>query len=313
MRKLCTMMSVAAATLGLAACGGGGGGGGSPAPVASPTPPVAAAPTTNTTLTNLVASQSFATAANGLAGTYVNATGVTTPTSYSPGGADGLGIAYNAADQSYTVSVYGETNTFTPANRDAAHSTNLATAYSRTSGATDYNLVLANPAAVQLTYSSYGVWQRDVTGSPNSTLHQSVFVYGIPTASSDLPRTGSATYSTAVGGFWVAGGDVRVLSGTSTFSADFGAGTTRLDMTMVGKSQLAGGGTFAFGSVGGAGSINSSNATISGALGSTSAASAGYSGVYAGRFYGPQAAEVGVVFDLQRGSNVVQGYVVGKK
>lgn len=284
------------ASAGLAACGGGGGGGGGAAiaPVASaPAPTV----TTNATLTNLVASQSFSTVGGSL-NSFANSNGSIGPTTLVGAGAGGVGVSYNASNQSYTITANIGSQTFATADRNAAESNTLITVYSKKNGNVDDQLVMANGGAAGFTYSNFGAWVRTTDNTTSVAAHNSYVVYGIPTAAADLPRTGSASYVTTGGATQVTGNTLRALSGTGSLTANFGAGAVQTSLALGG-----------LGTLNGSANISSADATFSGAM-----AGAGYNGALAGRFFGPAAAEVGAAFTLTNGSTgYIDGYLIGKK
>lgn len=284
---------------GLAACGGGGGGGGGGvAPVASTPAPAA----TNATLTNLVASQSFATAGGSL-NSFANSNGTSGPTSLVGAGVDGVGVAYNATNQSYTLTANVGSQTFTPSNRDAGLSTGQVTVYTKRSGNVSDQLALANGGAAGFTYSNFAAWTRTTASTTASPVHNSFVVYGIPTASSDLPRSGSATYSIVGGGIWAVNNSAIPLAGKGTLTADFAAATVQTTFDL-GLSNIGGIMT-------GSAPISSGNASFSGSM-----QNALFAGPMAGGFFGPGAQEVGAAFTLTNKfvpENYVEGYFVGKK
>jgi hypothetical protein len=161
---------------------------------------------------------------------------------------------------------------------------------------------------INLSYSSYGEWETLCCGT------QDIYdwtVFGFSTQVSDMPRTGTATYQTIVDGVWFAPPSTRTVSGSAGLTADFGAGTTQLTLNLSG-TDIASRTVTVLGGFSGQGTI--AGASFTGPLVSTNAASAGYSGSYGGRFFGPGAAEAGAVFQLSNGSGgVVGGAVIGHK
>jgi len=269
---------------------------------------------TNTTLTNLTASQTFQSVSKGLLTVAYRASGTVSPASPQWDNDNArLTISYDAATSSYTVSTFNGDFTFRPADRDASATNAELDAYSITTGNFTRSLALFKPGAgnprLALTYTSYGALQRLVDGGSQISVTQELFVFGLPTPAADMPRTGSARYTSIVDGFWASDGDLRALTGTGSLSADFSAGTTSLDLSLGGASVL-GGGSRTLGSFTGSGTISAANSSFSGTLTGASA----YSGPYAGRFFGPGAAEAGAAFNLSNGAGgVVTGVIVGKK
>lgn len=289
----------------LTACGGGSGGSFGGGGVGStPTPPPAAA--TNASLTNLTVSETFADVAVGQAGAL---TAAGTSTSRSAFAATDFSISYDAAAQSYTVREGGTSATYGPTNRPASTSA-VITTYQRGSGTNTDSLVLfragAGNTTLALTYASYGAWQRLAQSGSGVDVRQNFFVYGVPTAASYMPRTGSATYQTTIDGFVIAPGASYALGGTGSFSADFGAGTVATSLTLNG-TNVANGGSISLGSPTGSGAISGSSFG-----GSFSNLPAGRSGGFNGQFFGPGATEMGAVFTLS-GDIAGNGAIVGKR
>lgn len=300
-------LAAAFTCLGLAACASGGGGGSPATVVSTPTPTP-----TNTALTSLVASQTFANTSNSLT-TTINSSLSVGPNSATQPAIDGVTLSYDASAQTYSISTgFGAQRFATVTDRDSASSTSVVSAFKKANGSTQDVFLLFNPGSgnskLALTYTSYGAWQRLTGSSAPVGINQSFFVFGLPTT--DMPRTGTANYVTAVDGFWVTANDARGLGGTGVLTADFGAGTTQLGLSLSGVSAVSGL-SFSLGNFSGGGTIN--NATFTGALASTSTGSAGYSGAYAGRFFGPAAQEAGATFTLTSGSSVVTGVIVGHR
>jgi hypothetical protein len=136
-----------------------------------------------------------------------------------------------------------------------------------------------------------------------------------------VPKTGSATYSTALTANVVdiaqAHGEQEV-GGTATFTADFANAKVSTDLTLDVVQYGRPWGTF-----NGTGTINSNQ--FSGAFSSTDPYFV--SGNFAGGFFGPGASEIGYTFDVKYGSpdpfggasccapflSWITGAVVGKK
>ena len=75
-------------------------------------------------------------------------------------------------------------------------------------------------AEVQLSYTSYASWYLQ-TG-PSSTAEAGLFAFGVPTAASEVPVTGTGTYAAQIigdnsSGYWI--------SGQAQLVFDFGAGS----------------------------------------------------------------------------------------
>lgn len=222
-------------------------------------------------------------------------------------------IVYDSATGSYTLRDTGSltiTSTFTPANIDAAASSSAFTVYKK--GANEsfrrYNVGTVNQG-IALTYVDYGQWRR--TGAPSfgtgTAVNDTYLVWGTRTASADMPRTGSATYTTALDGTYVNKDGAYAVSGTGNLTANFGGGTIGYSSTATGTKEI-GGTTLAFGTMTGTGTIAFGSSGFSG----TGAVNGnGYKMDVNGNFYGPAAQEVGGIFHITGNNGNGIGAMVG--
>jgi len=283
----------------LSGCGGGGG-------TASTPPP------TYTKLADLTGNRTFQSAGIHFTVPSGNRSGF----SIQKYGA-GVTIAYNAANDSYTLTAPDGANEtfssststppagFTPAPNQQAffNSTNGNLSGFFTFGAPSVN-------GVPLSYTAVGAWLHLQSGVPS--LYYAVA--GIPTVASDMPRSGTANYQTSIAGSVDNGSGVQMnLDPTSsaTFSANFGAGTVATTIHVAGQQN--GLPPQDFGSFSGSGTIASGSPGFSGTLAPTASGSAAVNGEFAGGFFGPQAKEMGYSWYLSGGSMNAEGFVTGTK
>lgn len=275
----------------LASCGGSGGGVAStPTPVPTPTPTP-----TNSTLTDLKADQSFTNDAAAQTASY----DLTTNTGISGTAAKtGLTISYSAANQSYTLTAGGRSQTFLPA--DIKSSASGETKYQKSdSAASDYLTLLSQPytSAQKLQYVGLGYWQTNKVSGSQQDMQFDVFTYGLPSAGSAVPATGTAHYAIDTFGLISAPGqEPRSFTGSGGFDVDFAAGVFAA-FSYVSELQLVSGGGTSGGGI---------DMTATGQLGSGDGKFSGlalYEGSYgsaagelSGRFYGPTAQELGATF-----------------
>jgi len=290
----------------LSACGGGG------SPISTPTPPATPTPTqANSTLVNPQFSEAFEGRGSINKFTLAKTTGAVTARQAMTNRQ--IDVRYDAASSSYTIST-GDLadSTFGPANRDAASSTASSTAYSKSAGTRTEDLILLNPGPsntrLPLTYASYGGWQSLTDNGVSIESSTVFFVYGVKTRQADLPVSGTANYQTIIDGLFAGTSGVYVLNGTSSFSANFGAGTVAFSMAPTGVHILDGS-TKNFGSLSGTGTINAGAASFD----ASAPANGGYSASLLGKFYGPSAAEVGGTFLLNGADGQGNGVLIGKK
>jgi hypothetical protein len=203
---------------------------------------------------------------------------------------------YDAASNTYTV-----TDDTTTASFDASAGSNAGKfyKYSFQSGQTSDELDLFRNVqtsaynGIQLSYLSFGSWSHANSQTGERTL--TYFVFGYPTAVSDMPRSGTASYKTLVSGNirdirpTVDGATEYGVGGTATFTANFGSGTVATDLTLVRSDQVS------LGSYSGTGTISANQ--FSGTFSSTDPYF--QSGAFMGGFYGPGAQEMGYAFTIR--------------
>lgn len=289
----------------LSACGGAGGSLTSTRPL--PPPPAAQS---NTSLTNLQFSEDLVGRATVMQFNVLRATGGATQRAAAVN--TSATVRYDASTKSYTL--LGLTlpqSTFSAANRQADESTPVISVYEKASGNKRENLVLFNPGAANtelaLTYASYGALQTIVDKGTSVDVDTAFFAFGVQTAAADMPRTGSSSYRTKIDGQFSDAGGVYALSGPSTFSANFGAGTVAFTMDLTGQN-VVNGLRKSLGTHSIDGSIQYGNQ-----FGGSSGVGSTYTTVVGGHFYGPAAAEIGGTFSVVGGGGVGGGAIVGKK
>ena len=221
---------------------------------------------------------------------------------YVPGGVNWTGtqyvygtkVVYDSATGTYTVRDTGstsKTSTFTTANSTVTNDGTYTT-YSKSGGET---FKVLNPGALGLTYVRYGKWRRTgITGNYFKN-NDTYVVFGTPTTRSQMPRTGSASYSTTYDGTFLNKDGLYSVAGTGTIDAFFGSNSLNFTATLAGTSEGAGP-AINFGSFAGSGTISSRGSTFQCNDGSYNAE--GYALSIRGGFYGPAADEVGGNFTL---------------
>lgn len=306
MKEVASIASTALALCSLAVLGGCGGGGGGIASAPTPALPVqASAPPPTVTLAGLKSSQPFATM------------GVSRATPASGPHWDDMAIRYLPAEDTYEVSVPG----FSPG-KLVPQQTALNQTFSKVTsgqGPALQNLSVTtygpNTANRSFTYTSFGSWGGQREGPSAGVKYEAVgeFVYGIPTAPGDVPKSGTASYSAVILGGVNSTGNSDV-SGSGTLNFDFLAGTLGgwIDpsFTDAWSTQFLGRYTFKD-TV-----YSSGNTTFSGSFqvpGDPTAISS-----FEGRFAGPQGAEVmarwQAPFAIAEGaSGTMVGVLIGRK
>lgn len=276
----------------LSACGGGGGGG-----VAStPTPPTATPTPTNTTITDLRASQSFANDAGRTDVTF-NLTSKTTVSGKAA--ATPLTVRYDASSGSYAVTSGDVTDTFTTADRQATGNAG-ETRYVRRNGSDSTYLTLVTTPYYGSTSNQYvglGYLQRNSVSGDRQATSFTTFAYGLDTPPGGVPRSGNGTFNTDVFGLeTLPGSEPAIFQGRGRFDVDFmnGVFSTQTSVTRTGLisgNGIVGGGI----DLTGGGTLSASSGGFSGDIVYRSGGTQ-LGGQIAGRFYGPNAQEIGASF-----------------
>ncbi|KPL68596.1 hypothetical protein SZ64_11060 [Erythrobacter sp. SG61-1L] len=226
----------------------------------------------------------------------------------------GLTIDYDASAKSYRLSGGGKTTTFLQSDIDQANSGGGVVLMVKENGDTIQTLSrVDNSAPVASTrYVTSALWQYVVENSSSVDYSVSVATYGVETPNASLPRTGAADYAILVNGVLLYG-QPWAYGGSGNLTVDFATG------------KLAGDGKmYEFDPVGGTKSGDYDfflTATLSGS-GNSFSGEFGYNyfeamrGTIAGRFYGPNADEVGATWEVRPQSNstaVGVGAITGVK
>lgn len=225
--------------------------------------------------------------------------------------AEPLAISYNAATDSYTVASGAETYAFAPADarpirfdgeisyrREGAILTLVTTPF--LGGGTSNRFV------------GMGYLQRNaVTGATQQTVFSS-FTYGFDTPGAAVPRTGAAHWLADVFGLLnMPGQELRTVQGLADFNVDFTAGAYRLNGFMEEQQAVTDGGTAGSLTLQSSGLLSSS-AGFGGPLSYDSSAGVMH-GMLDGRFYGPEAEEVGASFNAQGNGAALAGALTGQR
>ena len=300
----------AAGCLALAGCGGSGSGlNVTPPPVAGP---VSAPTPTNSTITDLQASQSFA-VDGATAGTAIDLSAKTVISANSA--PSSIQVSYDASTRSYAVTTAGRTQTFLPTDAQAVTTTGETRYQKSTATGSDYLTLVTTPYSGTQSnrYVGLGYWQRNVLSGTTQNTSFDSFVYGLETPAAAMPRTGSAGYVTDNFGFVTIPGKAPLaFTGAGTFNIDLALGTFvstanvyEYELTSA-RAQSGGGIQLTAGGHLGSDNRFSGNMTY----GDTYAT---MSGTIAGRFYGPGAEELGASFSGDNGAGAaVTGSFTGR-
>jgi hypothetical protein len=221
-------------------------------------------------------------------------------------------LRYDASNQSYNLTTPTGTVAFLPGDIDNANSNAGAVVYTKTNGNTTDTLTLTRPGtsgAITYRYVGGAFWQRTVQSNATSgTGAIDAIAYGIPTLTTALPRTGTASFAVELIGARTVGSGLAPISGAGTTFVDF----ANFDVITTGR-LTAGGVT------GGTG--NNAFTSIA-KLSSTSNAFSGnftlddfgkFTGTLDGRFYGPGAEEIGAAIRATLGTDVLVATLLGRR
>ncbi|MBB4615186.1 transferrin-binding protein-like solute binding protein [Novosphingobium taihuense] len=292
-RKILTATATMFPAFLLASCGGGSDGGmaSTPAPVYK-------------TLAELSGDQTFQ--SGGIVG---DPAGIELRSESTVAFGQGVEIKYFAASDTYNLNNgSGLVVEFTPA--QVVNRNENTVTWQKPNGPVLDTLSISNPSVngVKLSYVLLGNWTHI---EPSNGRAYSL-VGGVPTQAGDVPRSGSATYSTQVVGLAAKSGSPYLLFGesTGTFSANFASNSVSTSLTLAGK--LPGNNAVtAIGNYSGSGTISSSGPGFQGTLTGSNA-----SGAFSGAFFGPRGAEAGYTFFLNGTTDStlsVQGALFAKK
>lgn len=226
--------------------------------------------------------------------------------------ADPLTVFFDSGSRSYTVIQSDRTSSFFPPSYDLSLGTT-----SENFGAGAQTINPPNGASMPLTYSRVGNWLLREAAAGGNRYRIENFVYGIATPDASLPRTGTGNYRILLSGNF-ADSDFPNMSranGTGVLEANFASGTLSgvgsvdfsEDYTMAGRAA---------GSVRGSFDLNAQLASAANAFTGTINLNGlgSYTGSLNGRFYGPNADEVGGAFSVSDGgSGIGAGTIIGVK
>jgi hypothetical protein len=286
MSKFIANAGLAAIIFTLSACGGGNDGIAVTPPPAPPPPPP---PATYVKIDDLTGTQVFQTASLKY---NVSASGLQNFESQNFG--TGSTITYNADNDSFIITpVGGAAVTFTQANLDPL-ATNPPAVIGFVNGTN--RLFYISPGAgtsVPLSYTRLGSF---ISAAANGSANVELLVGGVPTIRTDLPTTGTANYTTGIDGSAKLNGINYSLfnNSTATFSANFATGAINLGFALGGTTNATAP-RVDLGTATGTGTISSATSGFSGLFASGTNVT---SGLFTGSFFGPQAAEIGFLFQL---------------
>jgi hypothetical protein len=292
MRQVLGCATAVAMALALGGCGGAENGG-----------DVSSTPTPNTSLVNLVSSESFANDAASASGSFAkDGTPATTTAAKSS-----LTAFYDAVDKSYKITVGDRTQTFTKDDLQLPPTDTRFDVYVRRSGSTTDTLTLTRPGRggrFTYEYVGGGYWVRAIDGASAISRTLDAFAYGVRTPANAVPRSGKGEYGIDLIGVETSATTIFEMRGSGSLYVDFAGGTVLTH----GTTTSAIDGTSPF----------SSEAKLSSSANSFTGNfrlddDGLFTGTLQGAFYGPGAEEVGAGFSASsaNGRSVV-GAIIGR-
>jgi hypothetical protein len=302
----------------LSACGGGGGSPSSASSNPPPPPPADPPSNANASLLDLQKSESFTNDAVEGTVSYPAAGSATASV-----GKVSLKVIYDATSKTYQVEQGSRSIKFAASDRDADLSNAAVTVFKKTSGNTTDSLTLSRPAisgALTYQYVGSGFWQSTTQDGSSGSAKLDAFTYGVETPDSVLPRSGAAHYSIDLLGISASKSNIEPLSisGTGSLDVDFARGTIQVAGTANETNAETPAGSAIRWSVpfSGLASVSSSQNMFDGSFtyGYLDGTGGLFSGALDGRFYGPDAEEVGAaVSGKNAGGDVMAGAITGRQ
>jgi hypothetical protein len=233
-------------------------------------------------------------------------------------GEGGISISYDAPSKTYTIHDGTSAISYGPADRDAYAPGPSLTPFDTyvhrdaTGSLVDtiqaYRAGSGNTQFPQLSYATFMVARREATtvvsGASNANINARVIyaIGGFETVRSDLPKTGTASYTSFVTGTAIGPDRERSVDGTVSIMADFSNASVSTALALKSGGQ-------GIGNFNGVAPIDSATSRFKGDLSANGATQ----GSFSGSFFGPQAAEVGYTYRVQTSIGTVDGGAVGKK
>jgi hypothetical protein len=315
-----TASFVLAASALLTGCGGGGDasggsqtGGTTPTPSTPTTSPSSPSPANGPTTSELKPSAGTQSIAAELMLT-LDAAGLTFGSNTSNQSADPVtdfALSYDTASRTYTFENDQRLRRFGPAQfREESDSQVI---YEVTQAGEKDLLVFRRPLTsgsppFVFDHVNYGAWQHNSPEGSGTRIRADYFVYGTPTLAAAVPTTGSLEYRSSGQGNLANDTDLYLVSTGITFRVDFAARTVTIITVLLGNSFLnnSGGGVGSF-------TVNAPLASDGTFEAPLQFASLYRLGLLKGRFFGPNAENVGFTFSAKTPQYTIAGAGIGTR
>ena len=160
-------------------------------------------------------------------------------------------------------------------------------------------IVFVNPTTVGFEYQTFGLWDKDISLTSG---RGGTFSVGNTTPESSIPTSGTATYQGIAAGYTTdTNGEIGVATADFAAEADFSSrsltiSTTDTTVVLVSTGVVS----MPEHNMSGTLSYTAGSGTFNGIVSTDS----GYTGEATGKFYGPNANEIGGVITIPLGNNV---------
>lgn len=222
-----------------------------------------------------------------------------------------LTIAYDATTQSYTISTAGRSATFTPA--DLVDSGSADFMSFEKPGTTDQALTLTRPGTTgPLTYQYVGggAWERATLDGDQLDFTYDPFTYGVATPDTALVRNGNGIYAVSLVGAR-AMELPYAMAGNGELQVDFLSGALSSSGVLT-SIDVETGLILGIGVYHGSAQLSSTANSFAGDFAMDDGKR--FNGGWEGRFYGPNAEEVGAVWHMSsENGEVAAGYLIGRE
>jgi hypothetical protein len=283
---------------------------------APPPPP----PGPNSSLTNLVSSETFPTISAVMAAD-LNSSGVSSNVTTNLTALSTTStIEYDAVANAFKLTMKNGaanfTQEFTSSNVSTANSNSSYRTYqfTRSDNTIDeFVLFIPGEPTENLSYVTYGTWNSAHGSSNNLTM--GTFVFGVQTATSTIPTTGTANYTGITAGTLNQGNSLFSVAGDMSMAVNFASGAVTGAFSNMGREDLQLGTVSAWRDFTTSGTINSTTGLFSGTAVTNDSA---LTGTFNGAFFGPVSngspPEIGGGWSLSGpGNESAVGAFVGKR
>ena len=207
-------------------------------------------------------------------------------------------IYYKSSDKSYNITTSTANYKYLPSDINSNSSNATFSVFTHTNATEADSLKLLKPGpsnpTLALTYTEIGIWESPAPTGGNA---YSAMVFGMPTTSVGMPKTGNANYSGILTGV-ITGSTVYTLSGTTSLSANFATSTLQAILNPI-ETNPATGATQTLPPAYEAFTINPVIENFSSGSSKTIYSFGGmstYGWFIGGTFYGPSGSEIGGTF-----------------